>query len=109
MGEEGLEKRPWRVKNNDFGQLATWLSTLKFGWAVRKILLAMKNYLMHFEKQPLRNRFLHDLDYCLMVGQEGQPLWKVVGHLVILHPSLRKFGAWYISCRNIDLRVWSWW
>ena len=40
------------------------------------------------EKQPFRNRFLHDFDYShisLVVSQEGQPLWKVVGHLAILH------------------------
>ena len=41
------------------------------------------------EKQSFCNRFLHDFDYShiisLMVGQEGQSLWKVVGHLAILH------------------------
>ena len=47
------------------------------------------NYVIKLKKkQPLRNIFLYDFDYShisLMVGQDGQPLWKVVGHLAILH------------------------
>ena len=85
-----------RVKNI---QLAKRPNTLKFGWPyIGTLWLAMKNYMMHFPLQLdnyviiLKNSHFVT-DFCmiftihiiisLMVGQEGQPLWKVVGHMAI--------------------------
>ena len=54
------------------------------------------------EKQPFRNRFLYDLDHFLwwLAKRANHGLWKVVGHLAILHGKLPMASSNFLSLKG---------